>query len=90
MSDELKKKYIELVDRCNNSKTRAEHFECMERVNGFLDGVSACGGNEWNLLISADVVQMSRGVNRPMCGGVWLDWEPQEDIDNPDDTEGGE
>lgn len=90
MSDELKKKYIELVDRCNNSKTRSENYKWMERLNGFLDGVTACGINVGHLLMHADEVQMSRGVNRDMCGGVWLDWEPQEDIDNPDDTEGGE
>jgi len=34
-------------------------------------------------------VQRSRGIDRDMCGGCWLDWEPQTDIDNPTDTTKG-
>lgn len=78
---ELEARHMQLVDRVNNSKTRQEYWEWRERLSGFHEGVRACGGNLGQLLIHADLVQDSRGVDRDMCGGVWLDWEPQTDID---------
>ena len=76
---------MELVDKVNNSKTRQEYWNWRERLFEFLEGVELCGGNVGQLLMHADSVQQSRGVDRDMCGGVWLDWEPQADIDKPDD-----
>ena len=80
---ELEARYNELVDKVNNSKTRDEHYQWHERLCGFLEGVTACGGNAGHLIMCGDDVQRSRGVDRDMCGGCWLDWEPQTDIDNP-------
>ena len=80
--DNVRQRYCALVDMANNSKTRSEHYEWKLRLNGFLDGVTAFGGNTGHLIMHGDEVQMSRGVDRPMCGGLWLDWEPQADIDN--------
>ena len=78
MNDNLRQRYCELVDKVNSSKTRSEHCEWQLRLNGFLDGATACGSNIGHLIMHADEVQMSRGVDRDMCGGVWLDWEPAE------------
>lgn len=87
---ELEARYNELVDLVNNSKTRDEHYQWRERLCGFLEGVTACGGNASLLIMCGDDVQRSRGVDRDMCGGRWLDWEPQTDIDSPTgNTEGG-
>ena len=85
MNNNVRQRYCALVDNANNSKTRSEHYEWKLRLNGFLEGVTACGGNTGHLIMHGDEVQMGRGVDRPMCGGLWLDWEPQEDIDKPDD-----
>jgi hypothetical protein len=75
-------KYIELMDAVNNSKTRDEHYQRHQRLSGFLEGVEACGRRAGLLIMYGDDVQRSRGVDRDMCGGCWLDWEPQTDIDN--------
>lgn len=80
-------KYIELVDAVNNSKTRDEYHQKRERLSGFLEGIEACGRHSGFLLMYGDEVQEGRGVDRDMCGGMWLDWEPQADADNP--TEDG-
>ena len=86
----LEARHLELVDRVNNCKTRLEHFEWFTRLCGFQEGVQACGGDLYELLTHADEAQHSLGVVRPMRGGVFLDWEPQADIDNPTGTtEGG-
>ena len=91
MNDNLRQRYCDLVDKCNNSKTRLEHDEWNVLLNGFLDGVTAFSAVAVGyLLMHGDEVQMGRGVDRPMCGGLWLDWEPQEDIDKPTDTEGNQ
>ena len=84
---ELESRYNELVDKVNNSKTRDEHYQWHERLCGFLEGVTACGGNAGQLIMCGDAVQLSRGVDRDMCGGCWLDWEPTTDIDTT--AEGG-
>ena len=84
---ELEAKYVELVDKVNNSRTRDEHYQWHERLSGFLDGVTACGGNAGQLIMFGDEVQISRGVDRDMCGGCWLDWEPTAHIDTT--AEGG-
>ena len=82
---DLEARHMQLVDRVNNSKTRGEYRQWREYLSGFREGVEACGRNRGQLLIHADLVQDSRGIDRDMCGGVWLDWEPQADIDKPDD-----
>ena len=87
---ELEARHLELVGRVNNCKTRLERFEWFARLCGFREGVEACGGNLYELLTHADEAHHSLGVVRPMHGGVFLDWEPQTDIDNPTgSTKGG-
>jgi len=82
-------RYIQLVDKVNNSRTRDEHYQWHERLCGFLEGVTACGGNAGHLITHGDDVQRSRGIDRDMCGGCWLDWEPQTDIDTTTGTTKG-
>ena len=83
---ELEARHMQLVDRVNNSKTTEEYWQWRERLSGFREGVEVCGVNAGHLLMHADSVQESRGVDRVMCGGVFLDWEPA-DIDRT--AEGG-
>jgi hypothetical protein len=82
-------RYIQLVDKVNNSRTRDEHYQWHERLCGFLEGVTACGGNAGHLIMYGDDVQRSRGVDRDMDGGCWLDWEPPADIDTTTGTTKG-
>ena len=67
-------KYIELVTHLNNSKTEEEHGERSDYLRAWCDGVkdSGCFIN----FFMADNYYLSKGIDRPMCCGVWLDWEP--------------
>ena len=72
----LHDKHIELVDAVNNSKTIAEH----DRNYWFLAGWRAGQADAGYIvdLIAADLVQFERGFeNRPMCCGVFSDWQPE-------------
>ena len=82
----IEEQHMHFVDAVNNSKTTEEYWQWRERLSGFREGVEVCGVNVGHLLMHADSVQESRGVDRDMCGGVFLDWEPA-DIDRT--AEGG-
>ena len=86
---ELEERHLKLVHAVNNSKTRKNHDMWSYVLSGFIEGVRACRCGALHLIKHADEVQRARGVNRPMNGGVWLDWKPQADIDNSNDTKGG-
>ena len=67
-------KHIELVEAVNNAKTELEHALAEHHLNGWRDGVNDCG-RRVNLM-DADLHYMDKGVDRPMCCGVFLDWKP--------------
>jgi predicted ATP-dependent serine protease len=72
-------KMIELTEAVNNSKNEVEHNWNMAVRHGFLKGVEASGGNSGRLIIECDLHYINQGIDRPMCGGEFLDWEPAKD-----------
>lgn len=66
---------MRLVDAINSAKTDKEKEVLRAERDGFLNGVTM--GNRdsliaGKLLIDADLEQISRGIDGPMCGGVLL------------------
>jgi hypothetical protein len=72
----LHEKHMKLVDAVNNAKTEHEHYTLGQILHGWRDGVVDAGGRVD--LCAADLEQFDRGFeHRPMCCGVFLDWEPK-------------
>lgn len=69
----LFRKHIELIESVNNSKTEQEHWSARQRLNGFRDALDIIGVNQ---LCGCDNFYLDKGIDRPMCCGVFLDWEP--------------
>lgn len=66
---------VELVRVVNEETTQQGH----DRAAAFLDGWDECykalaGRDAWFIQF-CDCDQVFGG-ERPVCGGVWLDWEP--------------
>lgn len=77
----VKQRYIELVESINNAATEAEHARRQAVLEGFRIALQASGWTEYGmgcLVMAADDHYLTQGqsTSRPMCGGVWLDWEP--------------
>lgn len=71
-------KHMQYVDAVNNSTTDWEHAIAEATLRGFRDGLEVGLGRSINL-IACDMTQFERGhEERPMCCGVFLDWEPTE------------
>lgn len=75
----LIEKMIELTEATNNAKTELLHNYNMAVRHGFLKGVEAMGGNSGRLLIECDLHYINQGIDRPMCGGEFLDWQPSKE-----------
>ena len=71
----IREKHIELIEAVNNAETEVEHYYRYERLRGFRDGLEAAGRRV--PLCDADNHYLYQGIDRPMCCGVWLDWEPK-------------
>lgn len=67
-------RHMQLIDAVNNATTEHAHREADVYLSGWVDGVRFAG--EYVDLIRADQEQFSRGIDRPMCCGVFLDWKP--------------
>jgi len=69
-------KHMQLVDDVNNAKTEAAHRLAEQFLRGWREGVRDMNG--YVSLIDADLHSMARFEGeRPMCGGVLLDWKPE-------------
>lgn len=82
----VKAKNISIVDAINGSKTRDIHSRNEAFRQGFFEGLKCCGWSDADvgrLIMDADMHQMNNGIDRPMCGGVWLDWEPEKENQTP-------
>ncbi len=66
-------KHIELVEAVNNSKRELEHNAARQRLDGFRDALDICGIKQ---LIDCDNYYLEQGIDRPMCCGIFLDWQP--------------
>lgn len=77
---DLYEKYIKRVEAINSAKTQHEHDYLSARLGGWLDGVDDAGSHvrTGSLCMAADNFYMDQGIDRPMCGGIFLDWKPEE------------
>ena len=69
----LLEKHIEIVESVNNAQTNSEHQTASSRLDGFREALNLMGINQ---LIECDMHYIEQGVDRPMCCGIFLDWEP--------------
>lgn len=64
--------HIKFVDAVNSSKTEEERDKAGYILLGFRAALSVQGINQ---LMDCDNYYMDKGINRPMCCGVFLDWQ---------------
>lgn len=72
-------RYLDIVDKINNATTQVEHALWEAHKSGFQDALEHSGWGEvsiGSLIMAADEMQMDRGIDRPMTGGVFHDWQP--------------
>lgn len=71
--------YIVLVEAVNRAATNEQWREADARRRGWVDGWAFGTGADMAargcLLSEGDLHYLDQGMDRPMCGGVWLDWE---------------
>jgi hypothetical protein len=73
-------RHIELVEASNAARTEDERRIAEARLAGFREAMSMLTGvHPGNLLMLADMHYIDKGVDRPMCGGSFLDWQPTQD-----------
>ena len=66
------KKHIEAVEAVNNATTETAHREAQVYLQGFREGMRDAGLEPD--LIGCDMYYIDKGIDRPMCCGVFLDW----------------
>lgn len=64
----------------NEAKTSSDNMRARWILHGFRECVTVSFGGlrSGDLIVEADAYYLNQGIDRPMCGGVWLDWEPTE------------
>jgi hypothetical protein len=72
-------KHQRLLDAMNHAKNELEHRLAREFLRGYRDGLKECGYDPG--LMGCDLYYIDQGIDRPMCCGEWLDWEPEEQHD---------
>ncbi len=74
----LQDRYIELVRACNGARTIEAHRCAGEYARAWLDGVAFAlnldDADVGRIIMAADNHYIEQGIERPMCGGIWLDW----------------
>jgi len=78
----IEERYVELVRACNEAATEDGHRHANEYAHAWLDGVAFAlrmdDADVGRILMAADTHYIDQGIDRPMCGGVWIDWKPKE------------
>ena len=69
---QLHDKHMTLIDAVNNASTPDEKRIAETLLRGWRDGLSDAGINIGRMLCEADMAQMARGHDVPMCCGVFL------------------
>ena len=69
----LFEKHIELVKMVNSADSERQHQIAEERLRGFRDALEIQGINQLN---ECDLYYIEKDIDRPMCCGVFLDWQP--------------
>lgn len=70
----LHEKHMKLLDQANYAETEMERRDGVQFLHGWRQGIEDAGIKLD--LCAADLEYDSRGVDRPMCAGLFLDWEP--------------
>lgn len=86
MIEVLIAKYVGRTIAANDAQTEVGHAVEMlarrEWRRGVEDALTAFGLDAdtivGDMLEAGDNYYLERGVDRPMCGGLWLDWKPFE------------
>lgn len=63
-------RHIELVEAVNNAKSEQDKNKASDILYGFREALEAVGINQ---LMECDMYYVNRGIDRPMCCGVFLD-----------------
>lgn len=69
--------HIQLVEKANQSTTRDEFKSNCDVLHGFRKCLGVLGYT--SQLFKCDMYYIDQGIDRPMCCGVFLDWEPEEE-----------
>ena len=74
----LVEQHIALVEAVNRSGTEYEHRIAQAQLDGFRLALDVLGhtGQQYT---ACDMYYINKGIDRPMCCGVFLDWEPEKD-----------
>lgn len=67
--------HIQLVENVNRSEDEATRHLRMAELRGFRSALELLGFN--GQLSECAMYYIRKGVDRPMCCGVFLDWEPK-------------
>ena len=81
MSFSLDERHHQLLDAVNHATTEAEHERAMNYLRAWRDGVWLARGwdaaRQGRMICDGDRYYFDGpDDDRPMCGGVWLDWTP--------------
>lgn len=72
--------YIAIVCRVNEATTEEEHVARRTYLSAWFDGVKFAlklgSAQQGHIIMRADMHYLDQGIDRPMCGGEWLDWKP--------------
>lgn len=69
----LLEKHIEFVDAVNSADSEIQHTLAERELYGFRRALEALNINQ---LMECDWHYLNKGIDRPMCCGVFLDWQP--------------
>ena len=70
---EILKRHIELVEMVNSADSEYQHQRQETYLHGFREALRLMNVNQ---IMDCDYHYMDKGIDRPMCGGVFLDWKP--------------
>jgi len=71
--NKLFEKHIELVVKVNSADSELQHTMAERELYGFRMALEALNINQ---LMECDWHYIDQGIDRPMCCGVFLDWQP--------------
>jgi hypothetical protein len=81
MTADMEHFYIGWVETINAAATEKGHRELDKARGEFMAQIRSQFGDNvaGRILMAADWHYISQGIERPTCGGVFLDWEPMVD-----------
>ena len=75
MTDEWTKRHHELIDAANAAVGDVDRCNASDVLRAFREGAAlATGINVGHLIMLGDWYQFDRGIDVPMCGGIFIDF----------------